>query len=194
MNQGNKANRKRLQKREARLPLVSQLYSKGYSYDRIREAVMSQIGLETYSKSTVHKDIHYLLTEWRKERLEDIDSALQLELQKINMQETELWDAWEKSKEDQTLSSKKQKGLIGSSKSVTPKGDLVNKSTIIPSLIEETKKTKINYGDPRYQAEITKISQEKRKLLGLYPPDKREISGNLGFYDFLQEANTVEEE
>lgn len=188
-----KGNRTAKQVREARLVVVSELYKKGYGYDAMRQMVMQRLGLDTYSKSTLHKDIHILLTEWRSTRIENTDLSVQLELEKINAQEVELWEAWDKSKENIKLTSKKQKGVASKTKSVGPGGSLTDTDKISTTEIERTEKDEINFGDARYQAELTKLGQERRKLLGLYAPEKKELSGELGFYGFLQQNNVLED-
>ena len=179
--------------REARLVIVSELYKKGYGYDQMRKMVMQRMGIDTYSKSTLHKDIHILLNEWRTTRIENTDLSVQLELEKINAQEVELWEAWDKSKENHKLTSKKQKGVASKAKSVGPGGTITDSDKISTTEIERMEKDEINFGDARYQAELTKLGQERRKLLGLYAPEKKELSGNVGFYDFLQANNVIDE-
>jgi len=188
-----KGNRTAKQIREARLVVVSELYKKGYGYDAMRKQVMSRLDIDTYSKSTLHKDIHILLHEWRTTRIDNTELSVQLELEKINAQEVELWEAWDKSKVDHKSTSKKQKGVAGKSKSVGPGGSIVDSEKIATTAIERTEKDEINFGDARYQAELTKLGQERRKLLGLYAPEKKELSGNVGFYDFLQQNNVLED-
>ena len=91
---------RRNQFKAARLEIVSQLYKRGYSVRAIRAEVMRRLDLKTYSTGTVHGDIKTLLEEWRESRLDDMDDALQLELTRIDETVRELWEQWEKSKED----------------------------------------------------------------------------------------------
>ena len=69
--------RKRRQLKISRLEIVAQLYKRGYSVRKIQSEVMKRLGLETYSTSTVQRDINTLLQEWRESRLTDIDLAMQ---------------------------------------------------------------------------------------------------------------------
>ena len=48
-------------------------------------------------------------------------------------------------------------------------------------------------GDPRYIAEIRQQLTERRKLLGLYAPEKKEITGDLNFGSFLISTGQVTE-
>ena len=90
-------NDKAKRKREGRLVIVAELYKKGYSCRQISEEVMKRLDLASYSTSVVHRDIQVLLKEWRSGRLEDMDDAIQLELERIDDTVRELWGQWERS-------------------------------------------------------------------------------------------------
>ncbi len=140
---------------------------------KIQAEVMTRLGLETYGVSTVKRDIDTLLKEWRDSRLEDMDLALQLELERIDDTIRELWEQWEKSKTDYTKTSSKRKGSpIKDGKTGTGQIKTYQK--------EETETEVIRLGDPSYIAEIRQQLAERRKLLGLYAAEKREITGKDG--------------
>lgn len=155
-------NRVRKQVKIARLEIVAELYKRGYSLRKIRTEVMSRLDLKSYSLQTVHKDIQSLLEEWRENRLKDTDALVQIELERIDEITRECWASWEKSKEDRVRTVSKRKG-------VNVKGN-----TIIQS--EKTETEIINIGDVSFLSEIGKQSIERRKLLGLYAPDKLDIT------------------
>ena len=48
-------------------------------------------------------------------------------------------------------------------------------------------------GDPSYIAEIGKQLEERRKLLGLYAPEKKDINGNVSFASLLIESGLLDE-
>lgn len=102
--------KKRNQEKQARMEIVSKLYKRGYSCRQIREEVMKRLALDSYSLGTVQKDIKTLLEEWRENRIEDMDAALQLELERIDDTCRELWAQWEKSKEDYNKTTNTSKG------------------------------------------------------------------------------------
>lgn len=162
--------------------VVGELYKKGYSMREIREEVLRRGEKETYSLRTVKNDVDTLLAEWRSTRIEDMDLAIQLELERIDKQIRELWEAWDKSKTDHKSKSKKQSGIAArGGKAVGPGGDIKDADAKIQTTaIEQTEKEEINFGDARYQAEITKLGVERRKLLGLYAPEKKELTGKDG--------------
>lgn len=173
----------------ARLEIVSQLYKRGYSIRAIRAEVMRRLDLATYSTQTVHKDVQTLLREWRESRLEDIDDALQLELTRIDDTVQELWEQWEKSKEDYTRTQRKRKGAPARSCNQDNSSD----GGIRTFSVEEKTQQVIMLGNPAYIAEIRQQLAERRKLLGLYAPEKRDIQGGMSFSAFLMESGMIDE-
>lgn len=190
------------QAKEARLVIVGELYKKGYSFREIRAEVAERIGFLTYGLTTVKRDVDTLLKEWRKTRIDDVDMAIQLELDAINDQIKELWIAWDRSKTNQQIKSKKQSGVAIKEKGasvVTPDGEMKEgegKSKIIPRSIEQTEKDEVNFGDPRYQDLINKLRMERRKLLGLYAVDKSELTltGSVSIDKWLEDNSYDDDE
>lgn len=199
--------------KEARLEIVAELYAKGKSYSKIRTEVMERLGLETYSKATVEKDVKTLLKEWREARLEDTDEAVTLFLERNRQHYEEAREEWERSREKASLVSVKEKGLnlkrkkeadgedtagkpkrkIGfetasSAASVDAKAEKPeapadpenNQPEFIP-ITKETKTTDVlPEGDPRYMELMIKLEEQRAKILGLYAPEKQEITGRDG--------------
>lgn len=178
--------KKRNQLKLARLEIVAQLYKRGYSIRKIQSEVVKRLELKTYSLATVHKDIQTLLDEWRENRIEDMDAALQLELERIDDTVRELWEQWEKSKTDYTKTARKQKG--------SPTRDNQTGQTSIRTYQTERTETEvIRFGDPSYISEIRQQLAERRKLLGLYAPEKKDISGGVSFTSFLIESGMLDD-
>ena len=178
--------KKRNQLKLARLEIVAQLYKRGYSIRKIQSEVVKRLELKTYSLATVHKDIQTLLDEWRENRIEDMDAALQLELERIDATVRELWEQWEKSKTDYTKTARKQKG--------SPTRDNQTGQTSIRTYQTERTETEvIRLGDPSYISEIRQQLAERRKLLGLYAPEKKDISGGVSFTSFLIESGMLDD-
>lgn len=145
---------------------MAKLYKRGYSIRKIRDEVMRRLDLPTYSLQTVHKDVRTLLDEWRESRLDDLDDALELELQRIDDTVRELWEQWEKSKTDYSKTESKQKG--------SPSRDKDTGQTTIRTFQTERKETEVvSLGNPAYISEIRQQLAERRKLLGLYAPEKK---------------------
>jgi len=164
--------KRKRQKKSARLPIVAELYAKAWSIGQIREEVMKRLGLETYSTGTVWRDIQTLLDEWRQHQIKDVDAAVQAELERIRQMQFELWQQWEKSKTDYKRKKKKQKGK-GSQQDGGGQG-------IKTTQLEQEEQEVIALGNVSYLAEIRALDVERRKLLGLYSPEKKEITGKDG--------------
>lgn len=173
-----------------RMDIIAQLYKRGYSYRQIQAEVKARLDLTGYSLRTVHKDVQTLLAEWRKTRIENLDHAIQLELERIDDIVREAWEAWDKSKQDGDKTRTKQTGKV-------PKGgpgdDEQQGGEIQTVKVERTSEELINYGDPRYLEIIHKNLTERRKLLGLYSPEKKELSGDITFTNLLMQTGIVDE-
>lgn len=167
-------NRKAKQIKQFRMGIVADEYARGRTIRQIAQTVMEQMGLEKPpSVGAIHKDIQNLLTEWRAARIEDMDLAIQGELVQIDYQVGQLWEQWEKSKTDFQAKTSKKKGKIIKG---TKGSD--GEQSITPQEVENTVRNEVLLGDPRYIAEIRNQQTERRKLLGLYAPEKKELSGN----------------
>lgn len=190
MGKGNRDNAAKIRLRKfhtaklLRMDILSTLYKRGYSYREMRAEVMARLDLQSYSLETVKKDIDALLEEWRATRIEDLDLALQLELERIDTLVKEAWAAWEKSKEDYKRKKMKQQGVPGQ-----PEGEGGgNEGEIVTVKMEQAQEEIIMYGDPRYLEVINRLLIERRKLLGLYSPEKLDVNGEMSFYAMLMET------
>lgn len=156
--------------------IVAEYYKKGYSLAKIADKVMELMGLQKPpAKNTIKSDIATLMAEWREARLQDTDELVQLELERIDDCLVELWEAWQKSKQDYTQQKQKQKHLLPQKgKDGKPNG------TALLTQSEQQRNEVRKYGDVSYIAEIRQQLMERRKLLGLYQPDKRELTGKDG--------------
>lgn len=153
--------------------IVSDLYKQGYTYREIRKEVMERLDIAKYSLNTVHADVQAILAEWRQMRNLNIEELQQLELQRIDATIKEAWEAWEKSKTDYDKKRSKQIGR--------PAGDSGDGEGGIETVgVEQSREEMVMCGDVRYLDIIHKVSMERRKILGLYAPEKREITGKDG--------------
>jgi lambda repressor-like predicted transcriptional regulator len=160
--------KQRRQMKLSRLEIVAGLYKRGQSMRKIQSEVMRRLGLDSYSLKTVHGDIQSLLKEWRENRIEDTAQAIQFELERIDDAVRELWEQWEKSKQDYTKTASKKKGAPVQGKN----GD----ASIQTFQREETETVVIRLGDVSYLSEIRAQLAERRKLLGLYAPEKKDVT------------------
>lgn len=170
--------------RLARLQIASKLYLRGHSFRSIREEVMRRLDLKTYSLDTVKKDIDILLKEWREERIDDMDASISLELARIDAIIVELWAQWEKSKQDTEKTATKKKGAAKRNDGITG---------IETQAIEETRASVLGLGNVAYISEIRAQLTERRKLLGLYSPEKRAITEEVTITQKLPCEMSVEE-
>ena len=177
--------------REARLNIVAPLYKKGYTVRKIREEVMRRLNLTAYSLSTVQSDINTLLKEWREYRLTNTEDLVQLELARIDDTVRELWEQWEKSKEDYIKTHRKRKGAPVRNDEQQDGNN--GEGNIRTYSIEEDTSNVVGLGNPAYIAEIRQQLMERRKLLGLYAPEKKDITGDLSFAAFLMESGMIDE-
>lgn len=158
--------------------IASELYKRGYTYRDIRREVMARLNLQTYSLDTVHRDINRMLAKAAARADYNMDKMLQLELARIDDMMREAWAAWEKSKEDYLDTQQIMRG--------TPKAsDKGEESGVDTTSMEQRRKEIRSCGDPRYLELINKLLIERRKLLGLYAPEKKELSGSVSFTDLL---------
>ena len=191
--------KKRNQFKEARLEIVAQMYKRGNSVRKIRDEVMRRLDLQKYSTSTVHSDIQTLLQEWRENRYKDIDDALELELARIDETVQELWDQWETSKEDYIQTTRTRRGSPvrnendGDGQNQNNSQQPPQRENIRTFSVERTEKEIVGLGNTAYIAEIRQQLMERRKLLGLYAPEKREVSGEMSFAAFLMESGKLDE-
>lgn len=177
-------NKKAQAMRLARLQIASKLYLRGHSFRAIREEVMRRLDLNAYSLDTVKKDIDLLLKEWREERIDDMDASISLELARIDAIIVELWAQWEKSKQDTEKTATKKKGAAKRNDGITG---------IETQAIEETRASVLGLGNVAYISEIRAQLTERRKLLGLYSPEKRAITEEVTITQKLPCEMSVEE-
>lgn len=177
-------NQRQRQAKIARLEIVSQMYLRQFTVRQIRAEVMKRLNLKSYSTATVQSDIKTILEELQQQRLDNTEYAMQLELERIDMTCRELWDQWEKSKEDYVRTIKKRKG-------VPQFGDEGGKSKT--TSIENRESNVVGFGNVAYISEIRQQLQERRKLLGLYAPEKKEVAGELSFANLLIESGMLDE-
>jgi len=113
------------------------------------------------SQSTVSRDLQELISEWKKSALVDVDDAIAEELAKINALELEYWAAWRKSQEP------------NHKKTNVKKSEMKGLGYLKQSASEEQR-----IGDPRYLAGVQWCIEQRRAILGLDAPIKRDTEFN----------------
>lgn len=154
--------------------IVAELYKHGYTYREIREEVMKRLDMAKYSLKTVHGDVQTVLAEWRQMRNLNIEELQQLELQRIDTIIKEASEAWIKSKTDYDKKRSKQYGRPAG------EGGGDGEGGIETTGVEQSREEMVMCGDVRYLDMIHKVSMERRKILGLYAPEKRALVDSKG--------------
>lgn len=177
--------------KEGRKEIIAPLYKRGWSIAKIAEEVRTRLNT-TCSTRTVWNDINELLDEWRAFRVSEVDQRLQLELERIDDAVRELWEQWEKSKEDYVRERNKRIGVP------VPAGDGDGQQNgeateIVTVKRENNSESVVCLGNPAYIAEIRQQLAERRKLLGLYAATKTELTGKDGTPLIPAEKMTDEE-
>lgn len=177
--------------KEGRKAIEAPLYKRGWSIARIAEEVRERLNT-TCSTRTVWNDINELLDEWRESRIDDVDQKLQLELERIDDAVSELWEQWDKSKEDWVREYNKRVGVPVPQ--TDENGQPVGEATEIATVKRENKtENVIGLGNPSYIAEIRQQLMERRKLLGLYAATKTEAT-NINTSVLIPAEKMTEEE
>lgn len=178
--------KRRNQAKLGRLEIVAELYKKGYSLRQMNREVMARLNLSAYSLRTTKNDVDTLLQEWRENRLENMDDALTLELERIDDTVRELWGQWEKSKEDYARTTNIRKGA--------PRRDTeTGESSLQTYSVEESRTNVVGLGNPSYITEIRNQLAERRKLLGLYAPEEKNVTGAISFSNLLVESGMLDD-
>ncbi|MDD5343439.1 MAG: sigma factor-like helix-turn-helix DNA-binding protein [Smithella sp.] len=148
-----------------------QLISKYYLEGMTQWEIKKKMGI---SQATVSRDIAILIRYWRLSQLQNIDSAKQIELAKINKLEIEYWNSWDRSKEEFKKKSLKQR-VIAESKQP----------------IEINSATEDRNGDPRYLAGVQWCITKRCEILGINAAIKTEtnLTGTLTFADLVKSIN-----
>jgi len=147
--------------RERDRELTSKYYLEGMN----QYAIAKKLGT---TQATISRDIKVLIRYWRASAAQNINSAKEIELQKINKLEVEYWIAWERSKEETKKKSLKQRGF--------------KKDNEITQLtpVETTAQSEENNGDPRYLQGVQWCITKRCEILGINAPTKTELTGKNG--------------
>lgn len=138
---------------------VSDLIAKGFNDKQICDCVNQKYEINwNLSKVRVCKSL--LRKVWRAETACQMEYQIAQELASINTQEREAWEAWEFSK----------KGIKKTrSRTAKSEGAIGENTYDLTEIINDENTTA---GEIKFLQHINELHKEKRKLLGLYAPDK----------------------
>ena len=167
------------QLKEARLQIVSELWLKGWSSRKIAEEATKRLQpAKPINQSTITRDKDLLLKQWHADNMGNVEDWVQLELARIDECILELWREWEKSKQDTTKQEAQKEEVLLAGKDGGKDG---GKPTKLPVTKTKQKQSVVlGMGNVAYIVEIRQQLMERRKLLGLYKPDRQEITGKDG--------------
>lgn len=143
---------------------VSDLMAKGFNNQQIVETVNNKYGVEWKIRhvNTMKELLHKL---WRCEIAHTMNDQIAREVASIDTQIKEAWSAWEFSKKGIHKKSRKEKKV----------GDESLEGSY--ELTEVVCDEDTTAGDVKFLQHINDLGKEKRKLLGLYAPEKKEMKG-----------------
>ena len=162
--------------KQGRMLIVAELYKRGWSIRKIADEVKARMNT-TCSTRTIWNDVNDLLEEWRASRINDVDQRLQLELERIDDCVAELWEQWDKSKENWVREYNKRIGVPVPAGEGQGGGEQTEIQTVKR---ENSTENVVGLGNTSYIAEIRQQLMERRKLLGLYAATKTEVTGKDG--------------
>lgn len=143
---------------------VSDLLAKGFNNQQIIDAVNNKYGL-TWKMNQVNVIKALLHKMWRCEIAHTMNDQIAREVATLDTQIKEAWEAWEFSKRG----IKHTKKRTEDSESTCEE----NQYNITEVVNEET----TTAGDVKFLQHINDLGKEKRKLLGLYAPEKKDNGG-----------------
>jgi len=179
------------------------LTNPGATSQQLADIFEMKTGMEIPAR-TIRYDLDQLKKEMVKNASKDMVVLREMELARVDMLESEAWQAWRASMEPiSKLVVEKLNRAIGVAKQAELAGQLageladmneyVNEEVLETIIIEaikqslddgETSETFVNkviettqtsVGDPRFLAQIHEIQKERRKIQGVYAPELHDI-------------------
>jgi len=120
-------------------------------------------------QTTIFADINFLLEEWKKSNLVDLDSKIELEIRRINNLESKAWEAFFESKQVKTTTVTRQPNM----KHNKTRRDPVNFEGIDASTIDSG-------GDAKFLNIVSDCIKQRCKLMGLDAPQKVALTDTKG--------------
>lgn len=125
--------------------IIGELYLKGYSQMAIGERL-------NLSQQTISEDLKVLHQEWLESAAQDIDEVRSAQLQKLDRVEIEYWGGWERSCQDEVITTTKK--VISDSETRE----------------ETTVRVKPQAGDAKFIDGVKATVKQRCDLLGIEPP------------------------
>lgn len=144
---------------------VSDLLAKGFNNQQIIETVNNKydLGWKLRHVNVMKELLHKL---WRCEIAHTMNDQIARENAAIDTQIKEAWAAWEFSKKGITRKKKRTEDKTGD--------DSLEGTYNLTEIVTEED---TSAGDVKFLQHINELGKEKRKLLGLYAPEKKDSKG-----------------
>lgn len=137
-----------------------------YVQGRSQWEIAQQLGV---SQGTISTDLAAVRADWLASSVRDFDEAKAQELAKLDLQETELWAAWDKSKQDaETRHRKLEKVRPYAPKG--KKGEPAPKPKLVVSKVVDETTARGQCGDPWFMEQILKIREMRLQIIGALKP------------------------
>lgn len=133
--------------------LIVSLYLQGNSMARVIELARERSG-HRFGMQTVVKALKEATEEWKTSKAEMLENHKAIELEKINRLEATYWDAWARSCETQTKTTKIKRKNEG-------------ERMALAQVRDDEKQT---VGDPRFLSGIQWCTEMRCKILGIEVP------------------------
>lgn len=124
---------------------IAKLYMQGKSQYEIAEVINAQYSF-TITQQQVSSDLKVIRDRWLESSIRDFDAAKSEQLAKIDLMESEAWEAWDKSKETAKVITRKQGGK--------------NAGEVTTRIERQT-------GNPAYLNIVDRCIERRCRLLGL---------------------------
>lgn len=167
--------RKKLKRGNKRTPdqiqhdrkLVSELMLKGYTRQQMQDIICEERPY-SISLSQIGYDIDQVRKAWLESQEINYTAILNRELARIEVFEAELWQHLRRSSSPKFVREVTRKLAQADSGEITDK----EMKTYISRVVEREEARLV---DPRYFDLILKTHQERRKLIGIYAPERRDV-------------------
>jgi hypothetical protein len=155
----------------ADLAFLAKWRSRGEPLDTLHERINLHLqpAGRKLSKTQVYEDLKLVDQAWRDAREKDVTTLRDGELAKLDIDEAELLEAWEKSKTAQIRRKNVNSGRTGADG-----GFIGTKDTV------QTVESSDSYGDPAIMAQIMSIRRHRAALCGWIAPQRVQHAGHDG--------------
>lgn len=156
------------EERQQDLNFIMPLFLKGVGFVDIAKN-LNAVREYKVRHEVIVKDVQYVLKQWRKERINMVDSQMEIDLKKIDHLESVYWESWGKSKAAKIKTVQKERSLF----------DKKQKKTVDDYTNRQSEKHVTEYvGDKQWLDGVQWCIQQRAALLQykkITPPGAEEV-------------------